>query len=689
MNEHILIYRLIGNSLPPRHGIRHAVEALSFILSNEPDLPQAEKRWVLNRIADPAVEVECIRLIEGAGKKYLRIPFDPERYRCAFLDASGMPDVLNPFAASETRPARGNEEVWAKEWMLRHKSLAAIDLNYARNFALEQGKTEAQWILPLDGSCFFTSRGWEEVRAALAKASRERYAVIPLARIADNTLLLDEGFAPREFEEPQMAFRNDTKDRFDERLRYGNMNKAELLARLCVPGPWTNWNRAPWEHDELPKAHDPGNFIRCGWVARLSPGADESVEAQKSNRWKSRFEGVKQFTRALDKNIVEQEYLRGGACCYRIEGLGASGGSTLEMGRLTAYVDQLCNQRVSTILDKTNLPPSSDKQDYFSPAPYDHSDAARLILKDGKRRPDAVIGSAESRVYDRTALDESLRSLTVLSLAGMLAKNDRYLRQAVVIIDTWFINPKTRMNPHLKYAQWLPQSPQSVNFAGLVDFRDIWVVPGILNALNKDERISDEMLEAVKSWFATFLDYLLKSTQGRAAYSRPNNIGTWTHLILSSAAAFVGRFDLAADLLNTATLRLSAQCGPLGMQKHELGRANPLHYSLFNLSAWTALASLGRSLGVDLWQYRGVGGASICRMAAFIASNKPLFEEYGPARDVYDSWFGALVSVVPEDAQDRRLLPIPDSNPQSPWFDDPNFGLPPLWPALAPRAKQS
>ena len=244
------------------------------------------------------------------------------------------------------------------------------------------------------------------------------------------------------------------------------------------------------------------------------------------------------------------------------------------------------------------------------------------------------------------------------------------------------------MNPHLKYAQWLPRSPQSANFSGLVDFRDLWVIPGILSALKQDGRISGEMFEAMKSWFAAFLDYLLNSMQGKAAYSRPNNIGTWTHLLLSSTAVFVGRFDIAADLLNSATLRLSAQCGPLGMQKHELARNKPLHYSLFNLCAWMALASLGRSLGIDIWQYRGVDGTSICRMAAFIENNKPLFEEYGSAREIYDPWFGALVSVVPDDARDRELLTCPDSSVQFPWFDEPNSGLPPLWPSLALKAKR-
>ena len=63
-------------------------------------------------------------------------------------------------------------------------------------------------------------------------------------------------------------------------------------------------------------------------------------------------------------------------------------------------------------------------------------------------------------------------------------------------------------------------------------------------------------------------------------------------------------------------------------------------------------------------------------------------QEYGSAREIYDPWFGALVSVVPDDARDRELLTCPDSSVQFPWFDEPNSGLPPLWPSLALKAKR-
>jgi len=678
MTDRIVIYRLIGNSLPPRHSAEHTAEALRFILANEPALPQAEKRWILNRIADPEAEAACIGLLEDARITYHRIPFDPERYARAFLDASGMPAVLNPFAAKENYQTSFAEKGWAEEWMLRHKSFAAINLNATRNFAIEQGKSRARWILPLDGSCFFTAAAWEDVRRGLTAATKEKYAIIPLVRVADNAGFLDAGFVPSAFHEPQIAFRNDAPDRFDERLRYGSLNKSELLVRLGVPGEWHNWRRPPWERDERLKAREPGNFIQCGWVARLAAGAADAVEVRESSRWEARFEGLWRFTKRLDKDIVEREYRRGGACCYRLEGEDAAGGPAPDMARLAACADGLCGQPLVTILDKTGLPPSGDKQDYFSPAPYDPGSAEQLVLKEGGRRQDAAPESAEPGADDRTALEACLRSFVVLSLAGMATGNDRYVKRAARIIDAWFADPKTRMNPHLKYAHWLPHSPESANFSGVLDFRDIWVVPGLLNALAKRALIAEDTYLAAKSWFAELLEYLLKSNQGKTAYSQPNNVGTWTHLILAAAAAFTDHLAGAADLLNAAPLRLVAQLGPLGMPHQELRRSRPLHYALFNLSAWTALATLGRSLGVDLWRYRGANGQSICSMAAFLSGNKRLFDEYAQAPDLYDSWIDGFVSIAPEHAQDRGSLDFSSPKPEPAWRDESGPGFPPL-----------
>ena len=59
-----ILYRILGNDLPPRHGSRQTLENLRFLLDNEPDFPDLEKRWVVNRIADGEREAELIALLD-------------------------------------------------------------------------------------------------------------------------------------------------------------------------------------------------------------------------------------------------------------------------------------------------------------------------------------------------------------------------------------------------------------------------------------------------------------------------------------------------------------------------------------------------------------------------------------------------------------------------------------------------
>ena len=291
----LILYRILGNPLPPRHHSRNTLDNLRFVLEHETELPGCEKRWILNGIADRALSEACHALIARAGHACLDIPFDSERYRHSFLDSSGLPAL----GAAPTPMALRLRQ----EWIYRHKSLAAIDLNRARNRAIELGSRDADWVLPLDGGTFFTPDGWQAFADAVRHATDALYALIPMFRL-DSNRDFREMDATHYQPEPQIAFRRDAPDRFDPRLRYGNRNKAELLARLQVPGPWQQWRSADWETDAPMTAIAPGRFIEAGRIYRLQTGATPDVEAAESVRHQSRFQGVAAFTAALDAALL-------------------------------------------------------------------------------------------------------------------------------------------------------------------------------------------------------------------------------------------------------------------------------------------------------------------------------------------------------------------------------------------------
>jgi hypothetical protein len=78
--DQIILYRIIGNDLPPRHKEGQTLSNLQFILDHEPSFPNTKKIFLLNRIIDPVNEATIIRLLDNYHMEYIRVPFDQKEY---------------------------------------------------------------------------------------------------------------------------------------------------------------------------------------------------------------------------------------------------------------------------------------------------------------------------------------------------------------------------------------------------------------------------------------------------------------------------------------------------------------------------------------------------------------------------------------------------------------------------------
>lgn len=129
------LFRILGNSLPPRHAASQTLELTEFILRHEPAFEDCTKYWILNRLVDQAQQDALLALIRSHGQEAIVIPFDAQAHNDAFLDPSGIPE---PF---RVRQGQGSEatsaaRVYKLEWLLRHKSQVLVNINQARNLAL-------------------------------------------------------------------------------------------------------------------------------------------------------------------------------------------------------------------------------------------------------------------------------------------------------------------------------------------------------------------------------------------------------------------------------------------------------------------------------------------------------------------------------------------------------------------------
>jgi len=632
------LIRILGNSLPPRHAENEMLEHLAFILDNEPELDNCEKIWVLNRIANPALQQRCAALITRAGYRVIQLPFDLDDYAKCFSDMSGV-DVRLLGKINEDDPKQFTAASFALEWKLRHKSLYAINLNQARNMALNLGRGFAKWTLPWDAACFVTAQAWDEVQELAASKVDSRYLVVPMARVKDFRSLRYAGFRPNIFTEPQLIFRHDSQSFFDERLRYGNGDKAELLVRLGVPGPWQQWRFAGWDsHQPLP-CPERGLFAQGGWVARLPAGCDPGVEEHELLRWRSRFTGVAGLCHQLDTRVVCRNHKKARLLCYHESALARTADH-----RVREWV-----QRAECELEDP-----------------------MLLVKSG--------------CHDRAGLQEMIEGVCRSTLAGYCSGVASYSERALQMLTAWFITPTTRMDPQIAFAH--RQQPDAVpgQVWDIADFRDLWALLDAITLLHRAGTLAAESLVAIQSWFAELLQGMDTS-----ATQENNHVAVWSDLTKAAVGAFLGRHELTARILADAPLRISTQLTPFAVPAVALQRSRPLHYGLLLAQGLANLAWLGRRLGVDLWRYQASQQRSVAMLIRFLAQNRTLLDDYSTDPQGFDVRIAMVAKLVPADAAGYAALKLQDLAVCQPAPGDvsrqaPEFGITPYFAEFGPAS---
>jgi len=300
-----VLYRILGNDLPPRHVRGQTRKNIQFILENECDFNGCEKRFILNSMVNADEEKTIMDMLDKAGYPFLRIPFNKEEYLKLGWDTGGVPEEFIPDSPGFKKLKREEQgRIWMR--IYRYKNNYVMNNNGARNAALAQGRKLAKWVLPWDGNCFITKKGWDDIVSSVKISLEMPYFVVPMARIINNQILLKSDYTPKALEEPQIIFRKDSLLCFNESFFYGRRDKVELLWRLGVPGKWDTWEMEPWDLPVLGYATEAGAFGCAGWVARLNSGRDR-FEKNSKKRTFARVEAVKNMIDSVDKKIMTMD----------------------------------------------------------------------------------------------------------------------------------------------------------------------------------------------------------------------------------------------------------------------------------------------------------------------------------------------------------------------------------------------
>lgn len=282
------------------------------------------------------------------------------------------------------------------------------------------------------------------------------------------------------------------------------------------------------------------------------------------------------------------------------------------------HADSLVAVPLLSVMQKKVVPPSGDKHDYLSLAPYwwpdpEQPDGLPWMRKDGEVNP-----TTKNDNTDDKAKDEALHNIEQLTLAAWLSGDERYGRRAVEQLDTWFLAPETRMNPNLNYAQGVPGRSEGRCF-GIIEFVNIQAVIDALELLEHAGMLPETAKSGMRSWIADFLWWYQHSELGIEESTRHNNHATWYDVQVVCMQRYLGRDAAAREVLERAKTKIiAAQIEANGSQPHELKRTKSINYSSMNLRGMTRLAWHGRQLGVDLWGYTAPDGGSIRAAYGFL-----------------------------------------------------------------------
>jgi len=256
-----------------------------------------------------------------------------------------------------------------------------------------------------------------------------------------------------------------------------------------------------------------------------------------------------------------------------------------------------------------------DSHDFYSEAPYwwpvAEDPSAPYVRREGQLNPSRFLAN-------KNALNSMCDAVFSLGSAAFLLDNPQYAQRAARVIRTWFLDPKTRMNPTLDYAQAI-RNVNTGRGAGIIDGRYLIRAIQGMEFLAQTNTWDPKEQVAVHKWFEDYLHWLTTSQNGIDEKTSGNNHASWWTAQVAAIATF-GQDD---KMRQTAFKYYSDRIFPRqikadGSAPREEVRSRSLSYSVFNLEAMTTVCRIAQVQGSNLWSVQGKGKATLATVIDYL-----------------------------------------------------------------------
>jgi hypothetical protein len=281
-------------------------------------------------------------------------------------------------------------------------------------------------------------------------------------------------------------------------------------------------------------------------------------------------------------------------------------------------------EKAETFLDEKPITVTNDscerslggKNDFYSEGDYwwpnPENPDGPYYNRDGMTNPDNF--TAHRKAMRRMSIQ-----VATLAAAYKVTGDEKYAKPAAEHLKAWFVNPDTRMNPHMRFAQAIK---------GVVSGRGVGLIDGIhlveparaVSILEESDALSSSDARTIKAWFAEFLLWMNTHDYGIDERERKNNHGTcWVMQAAEFARLTENEEMLAYCRDRYKTVLLPNQMAEDGGFPMELRRTKPYGYSLFNIDAMAMVCHILSTPEDNLWEFKLPEGQGMEIGMAFIA----------------------------------------------------------------------